>query len=375
MVRARNYTGDKCVRFGSIVSTYRCNAKCNMCNIWRFPTRAADEVGVEVYQKLPQMRALNLTGGEVFLRADIDDMVTVLKTKARRIVISSNGWFVDRTLRLFEKHGNSIGIRISIEGLSRANDRIRGMPRGFDNALRILTALHGMGITDIGFGLTVQDANAQDVKELYRLARMMNVEFATAALHNSFYFHKQDNRIDSTQNAIAALKELAADLLRSRKPKDWFRAYFNYGLINYLQGRERLLPCRMAHDAFFLDPNGDVLPCNGMDQAMPLGNLRVQSWEEIWHSEAAEQARQSVRNCRKQCWMMGSVGQEIKKHPVEPLKWVIAHKWPAREIETPSQANRHPHRLFGVDGLSAKQTMPLVHIGPAPLEAKKAGAQ
>ncbi len=374
MTRDSNCTGDKYVRFGSVISTYRCNARCNMCNIWRFPTRAADEVGVEVYQKLPQMRALNLTGGEVFLRSDVDDIVTVLKTKARRIVISSNGWFVDRTLRLFEKHGNSIGIRISIEGLSHANDRIRGMPRGFDNAIRILTALHGMGIKDIGFGLTIQDANAQDVKDLYQLAKMMDVEFATAALHNSFYFHKQDNRIDSSQDAIAALQELAADLLRSRRPKDWFRAYFNYGLINYLQGRERLLPCRMAHDAFFLEPNGDVLPCNGMDEPMPLGNLRVQSWDEIWHSRAAERARQSVRNCGKQCWMMGSVGQEIKKHPVEPLKWIIAHKWPPRKIESPPKENRHPHSLFGVDGLSAKQTMQLIQIRPASLEAKASGA-
>ena len=24
---------------GSIITTFRCNAKCNMCNIWQFPTR------------------------------------------------------------------------------------------------------------------------------------------------------------------------------------------------------------------------------------------------------------------------------------------------------------------------------------------------
>ena len=45
------------------------------------------------------------------------------------------------------------------------------------------------------------------------------------------------------------------------------------------------------------------------------GNLRYQSWDEIWYSEAAEKVREAVRNCPKQCWMMGSVGQEIKKHP------------------------------------------------------------
>lgn len=369
---AAGYTGEKRIHFGSIITTYRCNAKCNMCNIWRYPTRPKEEVGVEVYEKLPQMDALNLTGGEALLRSDLDEIITVLKTKARRIVISSNGWFVNRTIRLFEKHGNSIGIRISIEGLSHANDAIRGMPKGFDNALRILTTLHGMGITDIGFGLTIQDANAHDVKELYQLAKMMDVEFATAALHNSFYFHKQDNRLDSSENAISALKDLAKDLLKSKHPKDWFRAYFNYGLINYLQGNERLLPCRMAHDAFFLEPNGDVLPCNGMDHAMPLGNLRDQSWDEIWYSQEAERVREAVRNCPKQCWMMGSVGQEIKKHPVKPLQWVLAHKFRGREIEVPPQATQHPHSLFGVDDLSATQTMQLINIRGARQPVKEA---
>jgi len=375
MATAVKYTGERRMHFGSVITTYRCNAKCNMCNIWRFPTRPAEEVGVGVYEKLPQMDSLNLTGGEAFLRNDLDEIVTVLKTKARRIVISSNGWFVNRTLRLFERHGNSIGIRISIEGLSHANDAIRGMPKGFDNAVRILTTLHSMGITDIGFGLTIQDANANDVKELYRLAKMMNVEFATAALHNSFYFHKQDNRLDSSQEAIAALEELARDLLQSKRPEDWFRAYFNYGLINYLQGNDRLLPCRMAHDAFFLEPNGDVLPCNGMDRPMPLGNLRDLTWDEIWYSEAAERVREAVRNCPKQCWMMGSVGQEIKKHPVNPLQWVVAHKWLGRQFEVPPKAKTHPHSLFGVDDLSAKQTMQLVNIRAIRQPVKEAVSQ
>lgn len=363
MQPSTQYTGERRIHFGSIISTYRCNAKCNMCYIWKFPTKPATEIGVDVYAKLPQMDSLNLTGGEAFLRADLDDIVNVLKTKAKRIVISTNGWFVERTIRLFEKHGNSIGIRISIEGLAQANDKVRGMPNGFDHALRILTTLHRMGIKDIGFGLTVQDVNAKDVKELHQLAKMMDVEFATAALHNSFYFHKDNNRVDDVAGPIQALKELADDLLKSSRPKDWFRAYFNYGLMNYLQGNERLLPCRMAHDAFFLEPSGDVLPCNGMDKPMPMGNLREQTWDEIWYSAEAERVREAVRQCPKQCWMMGSVGQEMKKHVTTPLRWVVAHKWLGQEIAIPPKAAQHPHALFGVDGQTAKETMPLIQIG------------
>ena len=118
----------------------------------------------------------------------------------------------------------------------------------------------------------------------------------------------------------------------------------------------------MAHDAFFVEPNGDVLPCNGMDNPMPFGNLREQTWEEIWYSASAEKVRQAVRDCPKQCWMMGSVGQEMKKHLSGPLKWVIAHKWLGQDIALPPKAHQHPHGLFGVDGLTAKQTMQLINI-------------
>lgn len=356
-------TAERRIRFGSIITTYRCNAKCNMCSIWKYPTKPQSEVGAEVYSKLPKMDFLNVTGGEPFLRNDLDEIITIFKSKARRIVISSNGWWVDRTIRLFEKHGNSIGIRISIEGLSEANDNIRGMAKGFDNAIRILTTLNRMGIKDIGFGLTIQDRNAKDVNELYQLARMMDVEFATASLHNSFYFHKDDNRVDTPAVALNALKELATSLLRSKHPKNWFRAYFNYGLMNYLQGNDRLLPCRMAHDAFFLDPHGDVLPCNGMDTPMPLGNLREQTWDEIWYSESAEHAREVVRNCPKQCWMMGSVAQEMKKHISVPTKWVIEHKFMGKSVEIPAANKKHPHGLFGVDEKKATETMQLTQIG------------
>ena len=58
-------------------------------------------------------------------------------------------------------------------------------------------------------------------------------------------------------------ENLVNELLRSNNPKKWFRAYFNHGLINYIYGQKRLLPCDMSFDTFFIDPYGDVMPCNG----------------------------------------------------------------------------------------------------------------
>ena len=63
---------------GSLITTFRCNAKCNMCNVWKFPTRPEDELSPDFYDKLPAGLRINVTGGEPTLRADIDEIFAKL---------------------------------------------------------------------------------------------------------------------------------------------------------------------------------------------------------------------------------------------------------------------------------------------------------
>jgi len=313
----------------AIITTYRCNCRCLMCNIWRHPTRVDEEFKPEILKKLPELEFANITGGEPFLRDDIAEIVAILRTRARRIVISTNGYFTEKIIKLVKESGD-IGIRVSIEGLPAANDELRGIKDGFDHGLRTLLELRRLGLKDIGFGITVSDRNARDMLELYQLAKAMKVEFATAAVHNSYYFHKLDNEIREKEAVIECFEELIEELLRTKKPKNWFRAYFNHGLINYIRGNPRLLPCGAAEDMFFLDPFGEIRPCNGMDEASPensMGNLNEQSFEEIWNSERASRVKAKARGCQKNCWMIGTASPAIKKHLAGPLRWVIKHKF------------------------------------------------
>jgi len=315
------------IRFACIIVTYRCNAKCHMCNTWKYPSKK-EEVDLAIFEKLPQMDIVNVTGGEPFLRADIEDIIAILRKKCNRLVISSNGYWTDRILALFRKR-QDIGIRISIEGLPKANDELRGIPDGFDRGIRTLIELSHMGVKDIGFGITVSDRNARDMLELYHLAKMMKVEFATAAIHNSYYFHKYDNRFKYPEIAIEEFKKLIYEMLKSSRPKDWFRAYFNYGLISYIKGNPRLLPCEMGYESFFLDPYGEIRPCNVMEETM--GNLRERSFDEIWNGSEAERIRDRVRNCKENCWMIGSVGEMMKKNVAIPVKWILKSKFLKQE--------------------------------------------
>ena len=309
----------------SVILTYRCNAKCNMCEVWKHPSKASEEIGLDIIERLPDMFFANITGGEPFIRQDLPEIVGTLRKKAKRIVVSTNGYFTDRIVALCKQYPD-VGIRISIEGLQKTNDAIRRIPNGFDRGLKTLLELRAMWIKDIGFGMTVQDLNRCDLLPLYYLAQGLGYEFATATLHNSHYFHKWNNRIEDKEKLIAEFDKLIRLLLKSKRPKDWFRAYFNYGLINYIEGNMRLLPCEMGQNGFFLDPWGDVLSCNGMDEKQSMGNLKEHSWNQIWNSKRAEEVRQIVKNCKKNCWMIGSVAPAIWHHPIKPILWVLRNK-------------------------------------------------
>ena len=153
---------------GTVIVTYRCNARCTMCNRYKEPSRPEDEIPVGTIRKLPRMYFTNITGGEPFIREDLKDIVRELKKLSDRIVISTNGFFTDRIIDLCKEFPD-VGIRISIEGLERTNNEIRGLENGFQRGYQTLCKLRSMGMKDIGFGMTVQDRNAVNIKPHYRI--------------------------------------------------------------------------------------------------------------------------------------------------------------------------------------------------------------
>lgn len=311
---------------GTVIVTYRCNARCTMCNRYKAPSLPEEEISLETIKKLPPMYFTNITGGEPFIRQDLPDIVRELYKKSDRIVISTNGFFTDRIIKLCEEFPN-VGIRISIEGLEQTNNEIRGLPDGFNRGYTTLKKLVEMKHPDVGFGMTVQDKNASDLVALYKKSEELGMEFATASLHNSFYFVEAKNIIHDRLMVAQNFEDLINELLKSNSPKKWFRAYFNHGLINYIFGQKRLLPCDMSFDTFFIDPYGDVMPCNGTKEKEVMGNLNDKTWDEVWNSKQADEVRSKVRCCDRNCWMIGSVSPAMHKYIFKPLWWVIRHKF------------------------------------------------
>lgn len=313
----------------SIITTYRCQMRCKMCDIWANPTERKKEIRPEDLEILPNFNFVNITGGEPFVRNDLEDIVEVMYKKSNRIVISTSGWHTKKIIKLAERFPN-IGVRVSIEGLPIMNDDLRGREGGFDRGLRTLLELKEMGVKDIGFGQTVSNKNSHDLLPLHSLATSLGMEFATATFHNSYYFHKGDNEVENKDEVKENFHKLIEKLMREKNPKSWFRAFFNLGLINYIDNNPRMLPCQAGTSNFFIEPNGDVFPCNGLEERYwkeSMGNiLDVPTFEDLWFSEQAFKVRELVRTCPKNCWMVGTAAPVMKQYIKHPLKWVLKNK-------------------------------------------------
>ena len=125
-------------------------------------------------------------------------------------------------------------------------------------------------------------------------------------------------------------------MLRTNKPKNWFRAYLNLGLIEKILGHDRLIPCTAGTDFAFIDPWSDVWACN-VRSDLPLGNLVKQSWDEIIGSEIAQRSIGKVKACasRTAGWSpprvrrcVSNLAPQLPK--MAPMAWVIGNKLKVR---------------------------------------------
>ena len=110
----------------SVITTYRCNSKCQMCYIWQNPTIPQEEITPTLLSKLPNgFDNVNITGGEPTLRVDLLEICDVLYPKARTLEISTNGLKPHLLIPIVKKYPN-IKIRFSLEVTKFTNNIIRG---------------------------------------------------------------------------------------------------------------------------------------------------------------------------------------------------------------------------------------------------------
>lgn len=301
-----------------VAVTLNCNSRCVMCDIWK--NDISGEMSPAEYKALPRsLKEINITGGEPFLREDLAEILAVIRARCPgvRLVMSTHGFMTDRIRRLAKdlKHvAPDLAIRVSIDGVEKTHEAVRGIPGGFQKDMESLSILKETGFTDLGIAMTVMDSNVSEIERVSDLAKTLGVDFSiTVATDSEVYFGegKELLRPDDGDDLRRGFEHLIRQHFLSFRPRSVARAWFQKSLLDYSEGRGRALACDAGRGFFYLDSRANVYACHILESK--LGSLRASSWDAIWSGELADQQREALEGCEK-CWMVCTAKSAMRQN-------------------------------------------------------------
>src|SRR5689334_17014649 len=139
--------------------TWVCDAKCTMCNNWKWGDRKSD---MTLEQLEPVMDSpfwgavenLNISGGEPTTRLDLPQMVEMFHRRLprlRKIGINTTGLTPARAIPMLTKIVKFcaekellISIRVSLDGIGDVHNQVRAVKHGFDRASKTIEAMQAL---------------------------------------------------------------------------------------------------------------------------------------------------------------------------------------------------------------------------------------
>jgi len=309
--------------------TYWCQYRCKTCNIWqRKPTdELTTEEALAFIRENQNVTWADLTGGEIFLRPDISEILDAIVAGWTRLAIlhfPTNGFLTDRIVagarRVARRGPAHTVITVSLDGDERLNDEIRGIKGGFRRQVETFKALRTIpGITAV-FGVTLSAYNAGRFKETFEACAREVPGLTIDDVHLnvaqvSGHYYDNSGSAGMLPDLKAAREELAEyRRLRGRSRTLQQRLESNYlaHLNTYLETGRTPMPCHALRASCFVDPWGVVYPC--ITYSHPIGQLRETGMrlEPIWQSEEARRVQGEIWEGQcPQCWTACEAYQSI----------------------------------------------------------------
>jgi MoaA/NifB/PqqE/SkfB family radical SAM enzyme len=313
-------------RLLTYIVTFRCNARCVMCDSWRKEGR--DDLTLPeieaIFRQLPRLHAVRLTGGEPFLRVDLLDIAGLVRRHLQPALlhVTSNGFLTDRIVSFCERRDRTLplALLVSIDGVGKKHDEIRGRHDAWETSLATVRALAGRQEElnlRLAVNQTVLDADgARHYRRLREELRPLGVRNQVVIAYEASATYNLTRQVDVAPREPGAFKvfgdlapadlealceQIEADLPEYPLPERVAKRYYLAGIRNrLLRGQAHPNPPGAALGAHLrLYPNGDVPTCQFNSRVV--GNLRSQAFSELWASAATADQRAWVKRCPG-CW-------------------------------------------------------------------------
>ncbi|MCK6445610.1 MAG: radical SAM protein [Planctomycetes bacterium] len=291
-----------------------CNQRCEHCFYWSNLNRKDDLTKEELFAlslSLGRIENLNLSGGEPFLRKEFSEIVRqfIRHNKTRQVYVPTNSYFKDKmidqiTRVLEEPELELFAVEMSLDGLGEFHDKFRGSPNSFKKAMESYDALAKLQEKDQRLRIhaisTATDVNMDEIKRLttFLFDRCPQMD------HHNLAIMRGDPKNHSLSGpslvAYQELYEYIRGLWATREEGRYggiVEPMLQHAKVRTIEEKRQVIPCRAGVLSAVVYSNGDVSVCELHE---PLGNLRQQTFWEIWNSEKAAARRKSIA-C-KECW-------------------------------------------------------------------------
>jgi MoaA/NifB/PqqE/SkfB family radical SAM enzyme len=323
--------------------SFRCNSKCRTCDVWRKPN---DDLSVEEWEQVFAHlgRApfyMTFTGGEPFLRPDLDDLVISAYRHCRPevITIPTNGMLTERVVEKVaricrECATSSIGINLSLDGVGDEHDDIRGVEGNWQLSLQTWQRLKELQRQHKNLVLTVHTVISRFNAHRFR-AIQEGLQFLEP---DSYITEVAEERVelDTVGWGITPLPQeydAIADFLSQQAKQapakgiarftQAFRAQYYQLAKRVLHERDQVIPCYAGWASAHIAPNGDLWSC--CIRAEQVGNLRQSGYDlmPLWKGQAMAQLRDSIKRKECACPMANANYANMLLHPPTVAKVML----------------------------------------------------
>jgi len=304
-----------------------CDARCVMCNIWKNPETADSFIEPELLQSVRPVASLSFAGGEPFLHQNVVEAVRVVhdNNPKAKIIFSTNGFRTDTIVEQVERivafHANT-QVTISLDGVGRVHDRVRGIPGAWEKVNRTYDRLGTVGLRQRNFCFTLTAENYHNLPDVYAHAKEKGAPLSIGVAQSSKYLNVDVPLLDPDK-VYPVLNPIIDDYLRSWKPFNWARAFFLYGILRYLETGRRPIPCDALSAQIMIDQTGRVHSCHPI--LLEAGSLKEQALSGILQQPGIERLREEVKRCHA-CWEVCTARSGMRNQMGRVGVWALWNK-------------------------------------------------
>ena len=313
--------------------TNRCNARCPFCFI-DFDNEAAqnknNELSANNYLSIAKnlnnsLTHLNITGGEPFLRSDLGEIIEnfINYCNLNSIIFSTNGSYPKKISSFIEnvskKYKNTKFLfQFSIDSFPKNHDKIRKIPGLFDKTLESHNLVKNSFRNCIATcNLTVSENNCDQIEKIYHfLTGECKIETINPIIVRDEGVYKIPNSIkEKILNAYKTLTNLILEDVKRKKIRGFSNFFLEGKILNskneisydmtinsYIKPKF-YTPCVAGKIFGVIKSNGDVFPCELLDETKIMGNIKNYNFDflKLWLTKKSDGIREWIKDTKCNC--------------------------------------------------------------------------